>query len=159
MRVRLTQRFFKPADALTDTLRAGVVGPIRQPERKVATPEALGDLDGVKHVVRGLFANLSRRIAQGTELVLLILKEIGVDGSGANAEAALECLHFGHIGDAVGQVPEDMERKRRGRAGEAVDFCGVGELLLNGGGGGGLDKLAKARAGVGESPRRDLDLK
>ncbi len=64
-----------------------------------------------------------------------------------------------HIRKAVGQVPEHVQGERGGDAGEAVDLGGVGEFFLDGGSGGGLHKLAEARAGVGESPGGNLDLK
>src|ERR1039458_8487261 len=63
MSVRFTQGLFKPPDALANALRAGIVGAVGQPERKIATPKALGDLDGIENVVCGLFADLRRRIA------------------------------------------------------------------------------------------------
>jgi hypothetical protein len=70
----------------------------------------------------------------------------------------LRALHLGHVVDAVGQIPEHVQSHRGRDAGEAVDLSGVGKLLLDGGGGGGLHKLAKAGAGVGESPGGNLDL-
>ena len=86
------QRLFKPADALADALRAGIIGAVGQPKRDVARAERLADLDGIEHVIERLLANGSGGIAQRAELVFLILKEIGIDGAGADAEAALELL-------------------------------------------------------------------
>jgi hypothetical protein len=70
----------------------------------------------------------------------------------------LQILHLRNIRHAVGQIPKNVQRQRRRRAGEPVHLGRVGELLLDGGSGGGLHKLAKARAGVGESPGGNLDL-
>ena len=39
----------------------------------------------------------------------------------------------------------------------ALTCAGVGEFLFDGGGRGGLDELAEAGAGIGESPGWDLD--
>ena len=51
----------------------------------------------------------------------------------------------------------------RARVGQApvsaFTLAGVGELFFEAGGGGGLEKLAEARAGVGESPGGDFDAK
>jgi hypothetical protein len=79
-----------------------------------------------------LFPDLFRGIAEGTELVLLVLKEVGIDGAGANAKAALQCLDLGDIADAVGQIPEHMKSERGSYAGEAVDLGRVSELFLDG---------------------------
>ena len=152
------QGFLKPADALANALRAGIVGTVGQPQGDVAAPEPLGDLDGIQNVVYGLFADLRRGVAQGTELVLLVLKQVRIDGPGAQCEAALQFLHLGDIGDAVRQIPQYVESEGGGHAGKAVYLGCVGELFLDGGGGGCLDELAKARTGVGESPGGNLDL-
>ena len=124
----------------------------------LAGAERLGDLDGVQHVAQGLLADGRRWIAERAEFVLLILKEVGVDGAGADAEFALQGLDFGHVAEAVGQIPEHVQGHRGRDAGEAVDLGRVGEFFFDGGSGGGLHKLAKARAGVGESPGGNLDL-
>ncbi len=148
----------QPADALADALGAGVIGTVGQPKREIAGAELFGYLDGVQDVGEGLLADPGGGIAERTELVLLVLKEVGVDGAGANAEAPLEFLDLGNVVDSVGQVPKDVEGERGGDAGEAVDLSRVAELLLDGGGGSGLDKLAEAGSGVGESPGGNLDL-
>ena len=68
------------------------------------------------------------------------------------------CLTSGTSLDAVGQIPKNVQGHRGRGAREAVDLGRVGELLLDGGGCGSLHKLAKAGAGVGESPGGNLDL-
>jgi hypothetical protein len=152
------QGFFKPADALADALGAGIVGAIGQPDGKIAAAESLGNLDRIQNVVHGLLPDLRRGVAEGTVLVLLVLKEVGVDGAGMNAEAAFQLLDLGNVVDAVGQIPEHMQGEGGSDAGEAVDFGRVGELFLDRGGGGGLHELSKASAGVGESPGGNLNL-
>jgi hypothetical protein len=89
------QGFLKPADALAHALRAGIVGAVGQPEGDVARAERLGDLDGVENVIDGLLADLRGGIAERAELVLLVLKEVGIDGAGADAEARSSCLTRG----------------------------------------------------------------
>ena len=101
----------------------------------------------------------ARWIAKRAELVFLILKEVGIDRSRADAEAPLQLLHRGNILQPVGQIPEHMERKGGRYSGQPVHFGGVGKLLLNGARSRSLHKLAEARAGVGESPRGNLDPK
>ena len=53
----------------------------------------------------GLLADFRGGIAEGTELVFLILKEVGIDGAGADAVLLFERFNLGDIGDAVGQIP------------------------------------------------------
>ena len=60
--------------------------------------------------------------------------------------------------NAIGQIPQHVQSQRGRGAGEAIDLGGVGELLFDGGSGGGLRKLAEARAGVGEAPGGNFDL-
>ena len=107
---------------------------------------------------QSLLADGCGGIAKRAVLVLLVLEEVGVDGAGAHAEAALKQLDGRNVCHAVGQIPEHVEGERGSNAGEPVDLGGVGKFFLDGGSGGGLHKLAKARAGVGESPGGNLDL-
>ncbi len=51
-----------------------------------------------------------------------------------------------------------MQRQRGRHARQPVHLGRVGKFLFNGGRRRSLHKLAKARAGVGKSPRRNLDL-
>ncbi len=109
-------------------------------------------------MAQSLLPNGRRRIAERTEFVLLILKEVGIDGAGAYAVLFLQSLHLRHLRDAFGQIPQDVQSHSGRDSGEAVDLSSVGKLLLNGGSGGSLSKYAKASAGVGESPGGNLDL-
>ena len=105
-----------------------------------------------------MLTNFRGGVAEGAELVFLILKEIGIDGAGADSVNLFEGLNLGDIADAVGEIPEDVQRECGGDTGEAIDLSCVGELFLDGGGGCCLHKLAEARAGVRKSPGGNLDL-
>ena len=150
--------FLKPSDALADGLCAGIVGAVGDPEGDVAGAELFANLDGFEDVLESLGADLGRGIGERAELVLLVLKEVGIDGAGADSVAALEGLYFLDVGESVGQIPEDVEGHGGSDAGEAMDLGRVGKFLFDGGGGGGLGELAEARAGVCEAPGGNLDL-
>ena len=46
------QSFFEPAAAMADVLRAGVIGPVGEPERKIAAAQALLDFDAIQNVIQ-----------------------------------------------------------------------------------------------------------
>src|SRR5581483_12152891 len=85
------------------------------------------------------------------------LEEIGIDGAGSDAVFSRQALQVFYVGEAVGHVPQHMQRECGCAAGEPMDFAGVREFFFNAGGGGWLQELSEARAGVGESPGRNLD--
>ena len=58
-------------------------------------------------------SNRRVRVAKRTEFILLVLKQIRIDGAGANAEPLLQIAQFSHISYAIRQVPQYMQRNRR----------------------------------------------
>src|SRR5580693_2533052 len=52
-----------------------------------------------------------------------------------------------------------MQCQSRTRTGDRMHLCGVAEFFLNTCGGSRLNELSKARAGIGKSPRRELNSK
>ena len=151
------EAFGEPVDALADGLGAGVVGAVGHPEGDVAGAELAGDGDGVEEMSLGVGADFRGGIAEGAEPVLLGLEEVGIDGAGLDAGFLGEFCDSVSVGDAVGEIPEDVEGHGGGGAGETEDFGTVGEFFLKGGGGGGLGELAEAGAGVGKAPGGDFD--
>ena len=151
------QAFGEPALALADVTRAGVVGAVGEPQREVAAAGAALNLDGVEDVGERRAAGFRIGIAERAVLVDLVLEEVGVDGAEPDAALAGGFFDFGHIGDAVGEVPQDVQGDGRAAAGEVVDLAGVGELLGRGGSRGGLEELAETGAGVGEAPGGQFD--
>jgi hypothetical protein len=83
-------------------------------------------------VLQRLPANGGRRIAQRTEFVFLILKQVGIDRPRANAKLLLQSLHSGHVLQAVGQIPKHMQRQRGRCPCQAVDLGRVGKFLFDG---------------------------
>ena len=148
------QVFYEPGFAATNILGAGIVGAIGEPEGDVAAFDFSGDVDAVENVIERGFADLRIGISEGAEFVDLILKEIGVDGAGADAGFFCEGGDFGGV---VVEVPEDVERESRADTGDAIDLGGVSEFFFDGGGGGGLVELAEAGACIGETPGGEFD--
>src|ERR1019366_4276694 len=148
----------KPANAAADALGAGIIRAVGKPQRYVARIEALADLDAVQDMVDGLLTDRRRGIAKRAEFVFLILKEVGVDGTGTNAVLRFELRYLRYVIETVGQIPKHVKSQRGSYTSEPVDLRSVSEFLLDGGSGGSLDKLSKAGAGVGESPGGNLNL-
>ena len=68
-------------------------------------------------------------------------------------------LDLSDVVDAVGQVPQNVQRDGGADAGPAMHLAGVAELLFDGGGRRRLKEFSEAGAGVGESPGRQFDTK
>ena len=158
MVVRCAERVSSQTMRSADALRAGVVGSVSKPKRNIARAETLGDLDGIEHVLECVVADFSVGVAEGAKLVFLILKEIGIDGTGADTETALEVMNLGDILNSIGQIPQDVQGECGRGAGEAMDFGSIAEFLFERGGGGRLDEFSETRAGICKSPRRNFDL-
>jgi hypothetical protein len=111
----------------------------------------------MQHMLERAAPDTSIGIAQRTEFVLLVLKQIRVDRSRPNAILFREALYFRHIVKAAWKVPKHMQCKRRRDARQCVNLGGIGELLLKRGGGSRLQKLAKPGACIRKSPRGNLN--
>jgi len=155
--VGLAEYLFHPNDAIEDALGAGVVRAVGDPGRDVACVEALGDFDAIEQVAQGASADLRIGIADGAVFVLLRLKEVRIDRAGADGVFSFQLLDDGRIGNAIGEVPLDMEGEGWVDAGESVDLGGVGEFFFDGSGGCGLKEFAETGSGIGESPGGYLD--
>ena len=153
------QSLFKPAAAMAYVLRAGVVGTIGEPEREIAAAQALLDFDAIQNVVHGLLANRRIGIAQGPVLIVLILKQVGIDGPRAQPILGGQGLNFHAIANALGQIPQDMQRDAGANARYAVHLAGIGELFRRGGGRGRLKEFAETGTGIGKAPRGQFDMK
>ena len=77
-------------------------------------------------MVQRFAANGGVGIADGAVLVILILKDVGIDGAGTQSVLGGHLLHVGAIGDAVGQIPEDVQGDGGANAGQAMDLSGIG---------------------------------
>ncbi len=88
------------------------------------------DFDGIKNVAQCVCADFLRGIAERTEFVLLILKEIGIDGAGADSGGALERLNLFHICEAAGEIPQNVKGECGGGTGEAMHFGGIVEFFF-----------------------------
>ena len=75
------QPFLKPAAAMADTLSAGIIRSVREPERKVAAAKLARDLDAIDHVLQSTGTDRRVGISEGAEFVFLILEHVRVDGS------------------------------------------------------------------------------
>ena len=151
------QPFGEPALALADIGGAGIVRSVGKPERHVAAAECARQADAVETMLHGALADLGLWIAERTELVVLILEQVRVDGADANTGGRRCRLHGCDIALAVRQIPQHVQRHRRTRTGQRVDLSRIRNLLRDGRRGGGLQVLPEAGAGVGEAPGRQFD--
>ncbi|SPE38951.1 hypothetical protein SBA3_300009 [Candidatus Sulfopaludibacter sp. SbA3] len=152
------QAIHEPLAAMTDILRAGIIGPIGEPQRKVAASQPLGDFHAIQKVSERRRADCRIGIAQRPVLVDLILKHVRVDGPGAQPMRGGKRVHLGRVVRAMGQVPQNVQRHGGAHARHGMHLACVAELLLHRAGSRRLRKLAKTRSRIGESPRGQFNL-
>src|SRR3954447_4584924 len=153
------QPFREPLFALPDVCSSGIVRSIRKPERDVAAVESFCYFNAVKCVLHRPPPYRLVGIAKRSVFVLLILKKVGIDGTGSHAVPAGELLHLIGALYAAWTIPQYVQSHRRTDSSQKMYLASVAELLLGAGGGGRLDEFAEASSGVGEPPGRKLDAK
>jgi hypothetical protein len=157
--MRIAQRGFEPLLALPDIRGAGIVGPVGEPQRDIATAQAASDFNAVLYVFEGVSPDGGVRIAEGAVLILLILKEVRVDGTGFHTKTLGQLLNLIGAVYSGRKIPQNVQGDGGTNSGEEVHLTGVTEFLLCSCSRAGLNKLSKASAGIGEAPRRDFDAK
>ena len=95
-------------------------------------------------------------MAKGSPLVLLVLEEIGVNRADPHAVPARKAGHFLRI-LAGREIPQHVHRNRGAAARQRMHMAGVCQLVAEIDRCRILEELAKAGAGVGESPGGSLD--
>ena len=110
-------------------------------------------------MIESLLAHRRIRIAERTVFIDLILKQVGIDRARTDTVAAGERGNVRDTAQTIFKIPKNVERDGWTDAGERVDLSSIAKFLFDGGGGGRLEKLAEACAGVGESPGRNFDAK
>ena len=148
------ERLGQPVLAGADVVLAGVVGPVGEPQLEVARAGRVHDVDAVEQVAHRLPADARVRVADAPEHVVVVLERVRVDRPERHATRLRVA---GEVGVVVDLVPRDVERDRRGDAGEAMDLGGVGDLLVRVARHALLGEHLEARPGVAERPRRQLD--
>jgi hypothetical protein len=75
-----------------------------------------------------------------------------------NEKLSRQFFDFGYVLQTVGHVPLNVKSQSWTRPSQGMHLRGVAEFFFDGGGGSGLNKLPKASASVGKSPRRQLNV-
>ena len=150
--VDFAETIFEKLNALANVLRAGIVGAVCEPRRNITAGKSIGNRHTIEDVANCGAADRRIGVAERAKFVFLILKNIGIDGAGANGKLLGERLHFGDIFQSVRQIPLHVQRQGWAASGERVNLRGVTEFFFDGGGGSGLDKFAEASASVCKAP-------
>ena len=79
LHMRGLQPFLEPSATLRDVRRAGIIRSVGEPQRDIAAAQMLRDRYAVPHVRDRMLPDVRIRVAERSELVDLILKEVGVD--------------------------------------------------------------------------------
>src|SRR5436190_7837483 len=120
--------------------------------------QRLGNPHAIQNMPQCRLSNPRIGIPQRAVLVLLILKNIRIDGSRSHAELLAQPLHFFNIFHTIRQVPLHVQRKGRTSAGGGMHLRRIAEFLFDRRRCRCLDELAEARARIRETPGRQLDL-
>src|SRR4029077_12060565 len=99
------------------------------------------------------------RIAEGAELVFLILKQIRIDRAGAHAVARGKALDLSGALHSLRAIPQNMQGDRRAHPREAMNLAGVAEFFFRRSSGRGLQEFAETSARIGKAPGRQFDAK
>src|SRR5579872_6831494 len=118
------QDLLHPVDPAADALRPGVVRSIGQPDGQIARLQNLRNLNRVQQVLQRDAADRRVRVADRSVLVLLVLEQIRIDGTGAHAVLRLEGANVLGIANAAGEIPQHMQGQRWRYAGERIYLGG-----------------------------------
>ena len=155
--MRRTKRFLEPVLALANVGGSRVVRAIREPERDITASQPSRDCHALAAVIESLGAHARIRVAKRPELVVLILKEIRVDGARHHAGTCGEGLDLASVFESTRKIPLHVQGDRRTDARDRVHVSGITEFFGGRRRRSRLQIFAEARAGVRESPRRQLD--
>ena len=137
-----------------------IVRPVRQPDGDRRAAELLSNLDHAKVVLDGLASYCGARVAEGAELVAVLLSGLVLEGVRVHRiEAEAEPSGVGADGVEVPWlVPGDVQGDAWRRAGELLYEAGVFHLLEQRARLALAGEATEARAAGGEGPRRECDL-
>src|SRR5579864_1208305 len=153
------QEFLKPALPLADVCRAWIIRAVGKPEGNVASLEASSDLNAVAGVLKRSRADRGIGVAKRAVLILLILKEVRIDGPGLHAVTIGEGPNFRDTMDAVGKIPQHMKSDCRAGSSQEMDLPCIAEFFFRGGCRGSLNEFPETGTCVGKAPRGNLNAK
>ena len=119
----------------------------------------MSNRDALEAVLQRAGADGRIRIAERPVLVRLVLEEIGIDGPGHDARCASALLDRSHVAEPARQIPVHVQCDRRAGLSQLMHESRVCEFLGQRDRGRRLTEDTEPRAGVGKSPRRQLDAK
>ena len=156
--LRGPQRLLKQVLAISDIILPGVVRAVRKPKRKVTTVHRILNSDTIVNMVECGLANLSTRVGEGTQLVMLVLEDVRIDRADLDPVASGKTGHRFRILSWL-KVTEHMNGYARATTGKSVHLAGIRKFVRRIDGGSCLKELAETRAGIGKAPAGDLYLK
>ena len=137
-----------------DAVLARVVRAVGKPQAEDRRTGRLCHLDALLQVPDRAPANRRIRVADATKLVLELLEHVGVDGADLDPDAPGV---LSQVFVVVNPVPWDVDRHRRGNAGEAIDLGCIVDLLIGVACHPGLGEHLEPGARVPVRPRGRLD--
>jgi hypothetical protein len=140
--------------AARELLLAGVVGAVGEPDLQVTGAGGIHDVDAFEVVIDGLLADRRVGVGEGSELVVIVLEGVRVDGAEGHTVVGCESTEGGVVLDFV---PGNVQGDRRGQRGVLVHLGGIRDLLLRGARGSWGAEYFEPGARVAERPGRKFD--
>src|ERR687894_1577454 len=151
--VDLREALLHAVAPLHEGVLASVVGAVGEPQGEHVRAHLTPDLDALQQMLCCPAAYRVIGVADAPELVVLLLKQIGIYGPDAKPQALGT---FPQLPVVVHPVPGYVYGHRGAYTGESVNLGGVGQLLEGVAGGTRLREDFEAGAGVTVAPRRCL---
>jgi hypothetical protein len=127
--MRRTQRFLEPVLALANVGRSRIIRTIREPERHVTASEPLRDGRALAAVIQGPGTHDGIGVPERAELVVLVLKQIRVDGARHHAGSGGEGRDLGCVFESARKIPLHVQGYRRTDARDRVHVSGITEFF------------------------------
>ncbi len=136
----------------------GIIRAVGEPQRKIPAAQCLPDLDAVENVIERRAPHLGAGVPQRTILINLILKHVGVDGPRPHSVRRRQFANLVRVRYSMRQIPQHVQRDGWTDARPSMHLRRIAEFFIDGGSRRGLKKFTEARARIGETPRRQLDM-
>src|SRR5213080_3584531 len=92
---------FNPRNSLANALSARIIRTVGEPRRDVAAAKSVGNGNTLEDMIQSSAPDIGIRITNGSVLVFLVLKHVGIDRHRSDTALFCELLNFRHIAQTI----------------------------------------------------------